>query len=235
MSNMLIINMLTNPSALRYHLRIMFFAWMGWKKSLRCVIRTVTRMRTLYLSVCVSAMSLVLDSECDSACHALSWWHHWEAETDRGEDLLAPEAGDLSCDLSLPNWHRSLTGPLGSSSASRWSTCTQTDTHSFRVIARDLCCLFSWEKLAVFLSRSQKNRDLAISVYYSCLSASPNCMLRAFACPMRGNSTGVHFCGGWKCRGRPERRSGSEHSRVSFFCAWGPACMALFFCFDSRW
>lgn len=69
MSNMLIINMLTNPSALRYHLRIMFFAWMGWKKSLRCVIRTVTR--TLYVSVCVSAMSLVLDSECDSACHAL--------------------------------------------------------------------------------------------------------------------------------------------------------------------
>lgn len=130
MSNMLIINMLTNPSALRYHLRIMFFAWMGWKKSLRCVIRTVTR--TLYVSVCVSAMSLVLDSECDSACHALGWWHHWEAETDRGEDLLAPEAGDLSCDLSLPNWHRSLTGPLGSSSASRWSTCTQTDTHSIQ-------------------------------------------------------------------------------------------------------
>lgn len=68
-SNMLIINMLTNPSALRYHLRIMFFAWIGWKKRLRCVIRTVTR--TLYVSVCVSAMSLVLDSECDSACHAL--------------------------------------------------------------------------------------------------------------------------------------------------------------------
>lgn len=233
MSNMLIINMLTNPSALRYHLRIMFFAWMGWKKSLRCVIRTVTR--TLYVSVCVSAMSLVLDSECDSVCHALGWWHHWEAETDRGEDLLAPEAGDLSCDLSLPNWHRSLTGPLGSSSASRWSTCTQTDTHSIQGHRKRSVLSFLLGKVGYFLSHSQIYRDLAISVYYSCLSASPNCMLRAFACPMRGNSTGVHFCGGWKCRGRPERRSGSEHSRVSFFCAWGPACMALFFCFDSRW
>lgn len=148
MSNMLIINMLTNPSALRYHLRIMFFAWMGWKKSLRCVIRTVTR--TLYVSVCVSAMSLVLDSECDSACHALSWWHHWEAETDRGEDLLTPEAGDLSCDLSLPNWHRSLTGPLGSSSASRWSTCTQTDTHIHSGSSQEICAVFSLGKSWLF-------------------------------------------------------------------------------------
>lgn len=103
-------------------------------------------------------------------------------------------------------------------------------THiQFRVIARDLCCLFSWEKLAIFLSHSQIYRDLAISVYYSCLSASPNCMLRAFACPMRGNSTGVHFCGGWKCRGRPERRSGSEHSRVSFFVHGAQPAWHFFF------
>lgn len=52
--------------------------------------------------------------------------------------------------------------------------------------------------------------DSYFKQWYWKASTATSCMWRAFTGPVRGNSTGVYFCGGWKCCGR-QWRSRSEH------------------------